>query len=152
MKSDVGKARKGKTPFDPVRLEKFITLFEALKASAPVHRRAQETTSQARTNLSFLRLIFLTLLRGRNLKLMKPSILCLMAASRMTGQRTRTMSWGHLELFLILRKWSNYQIQREELSHLLKNRHAVLWSYDQINTPARIRSKTTKLAQVFCCS
>ena len=64
MKSDVGKARKGGLPFDPARIEKFINLFEALKATAPVQRAARENTSQAKTNLSFFEAYFSNFIEG----------------------------------------------------------------------------------------
>ncbi|MEX2601177.1 MAG: Fic family protein [Balneolaceae bacterium] len=64
LKSDVAKARKGEEPYDPDRAELFLTLYEALKSTAPGSRSAKNLSQQERINLSFFEAYFSNFIEG----------------------------------------------------------------------------------------
>jgi hypothetical protein len=64
IKTDVAKARKGHEPYDPDRVELFLTLFNDLKATAPGSRFAVKLTTQERVNLAFFEAYFSNFIEG----------------------------------------------------------------------------------------
>lgn len=64
MQSDIGQARKKGAPYDPARLDVFLKLFEALKATAPGQRPAKKMSAQAQSNLAFFEAYFSNFIEG----------------------------------------------------------------------------------------
>lgn len=64
LQSDIGKARKIGVPYDPQRIDKFLNLFETLRASAPLQRSSTAISSEAKSNLSFFEAYFSNFIEG----------------------------------------------------------------------------------------
>jgi Fic family protein len=64
VKTDIGKARKSQKPFDPDRVELFISFFENLSAFAPKTRSARNMSRDERINLSFFEAYFSNFIEG----------------------------------------------------------------------------------------
>ena len=144
MKSDIGKARKGGMPFDPVRLEKFITLFEALKASAPVHRRARETTGAARTNLAFFEAYFSNFIEGTEFEI--DEAVDIVFNGRIPNDRPEDAHdvLGTFRIVSDTSEMAKLPTSAEELSHLLKSRHAVFMELRPDKHPGAYKIKNNQ--------
>lgn len=64
MQSGIGQARKKGAPYDPVRLDVFLKLFDALKSTAPSQRPAKKMSAQAQSNLAFCEAYFSNFIEG----------------------------------------------------------------------------------------
>lgn len=69
LKTNVGKARKGKEPYDPDRAALFLELFEDLKSVAPDSRSVSHLSQGERTNLSFFEAYFSNFIEGTEFEL-----------------------------------------------------------------------------------
>jgi hypothetical protein len=64
MESNVGRARKKGSPYDPDRLNLFVALFEELRALAPNTRPAERMSEPAKTHLAFFEAYFSNYIEG----------------------------------------------------------------------------------------
>lgn len=131
-------------PFDPVRLEKFITLFEALKASAPVHRRARETTGAARTNLAFFEAYFSNFIEGTEFEI--DEAVDIVFNGRIPNDRPEDAHdvLGTFRIVSDTSEMAKLPASAEELSYLLKSRHAVFMELRPDKHPGAYKIKNNQ--------
>ncbi len=125
LKSEIGKSRKGRLPYDPERLERFIQLFEALKSTAPIQRMERETTNSARNNLSFFEAYFSNFIEGTEFEI--DEAVDIIFNGRIPNDRPED-AHDVLGTFRIVSDYS--QMSRlpkthKEFLQLLKSRHAI---------------------------
>ncbi|MDD3020653.1 MAG: Fic family protein [Alphaproteobacteria bacterium] len=125
MQSAIGKARKGGLPYDPVRLERFIQLFEELKSTAPIQRRDREKTNSARNNLSFFEAYFSNFIEGTEFEI--DEAIDIIFNGRIPNDRPED-AHDILGTFRIVSDYSEMSIlpkTHDDFLQLLKARHAI---------------------------
>lgn len=144
MQSGIGRARKRGLPFDPLRLEKFIKLFEALKSSAPVHRRARETSSQAKTNLSFFEAYFSNFIEGTEFEI--DEAVDIVFNGRIPNDRPEDAHdvLGTFRIVSDASEMNKLPNSAEELGKLLKSRHATFMELRSDKHPGSFKIKNNQ--------
>lgn len=64
LQSPLGRARRQGLPYDPIRLDLFISLFDALRRMAPTSRIDAHMTDHGRSNLAFFEAYFSNYIEG----------------------------------------------------------------------------------------
>ena len=127
-----------------ILIKKFIKLFEALKASAPIHRRARETTSQANTNLSFFEAYFSNFIEGTEFEINEA--VDIVFNGRIPNDRPEDAHdvLGTFRIVSDTTEMSRLPGSAEELSQLLKSRHAVFMELRPDKHPGAYKIKNNQ--------
>jgi Fic family protein len=142
--SGVGKARKAGTPYDPVRIEKFLELFESLNATAPVLRSACETSASAQTNLSFFEAYFSNYIEGTTFEV--DEAVDIIFNGRIPKERPED-AHDVLGTFRIVSDYSEMTKLPQNLKglkRLIKARHAVIMELRPNKRPGTFKSKNNQ--------
>jgi Fic family protein len=144
MVSEVGKARKKGVPFDPERIDKFIKLFDALNALAPVHRHSLQNKQQSKANLSFFEAYFSNFIEGTEFEL--DEAIDIVFNGHIPNDRPED-AHDVLGTFKVV---SNYPEMAcvpnssEELSEFLRQRHAVFMEQRPEKSPGAFKVKNNQ--------
>lgn len=141
LKSDVGKARKIGAPYDPARIEKFLKLFEALQASAPVQRSSLAISSEARSNLSFFESYFSNFIEGTRFEI--DEAVDIVFKGHIPDDRPED-AHDVLGTFRVISDYSemaNLPKNPDELILLLKSRHSILMQFRQDKQPGFFKTR-----------
>jgi len=119
-------------------------LFETLKASAPIHRRARETTSQAKTNLSFFEAYFSNFIEGTEFEI--DEAVDIVFNGRIPNDRPEDAHdvLGTFRIVSDTTEMSKLPGSSEELSQLLKSRHAVFMELRPDKHPGAYKIKNNQ--------
>lgn len=141
LQSAVGKARKMGAPYDPVRLEAFIKLFEALHVTAPVHRSVLATSPQAKANLAFFEAYFSNFIEGTEFGV--DEAMNIVFAGQIPSDRPEDAHdvLGTFRIVADDSEMGRRPKKTEELKRLLKSRHAVLMQLRPDKLPGLFKEK-----------
>ena len=144
LQSDVGKSRKSGQPYDPERLDKFITLFEALKTAAPIHRTEKEQTQAAKNNLSFFEAYFSNFIEGTEFEI--DEAVDIIFNGRIPNERPED-AHDILGTYRLVSNYTEMSIlpeTTEEFVQILRRRHATFMELRPDKNPGLFKTKNNQ--------
>jgi len=144
LQSEIGKARKTGAPYDPTRIDKFMKLFEALHATAPVQRTSLATSPGAKANLSFFEAYFSNFIEGTEFGI--DEAVNIVFNGHIPGDRPED-AHDVLGTFRIVTDYSELAKlpkSPNELKRLLKSRHAILMQLRPDKHPGTFKIKNNQ--------
>lgn len=149
LKSEVGKARKTGVPYDPVRVERFLKLFETLQATAPVQRTSLATSPESKANLSFFEAYFSNFIEGTVFEV--DEAVDIVFKGYIPGDRSEDAHdvLGTFRIVSDYSEMSKLPKNPEELKRLLKSRHAVLMQLRPDKNPGSFKTKNNRAGSSF---
>jgi len=144
LQSDAGKARKAGTPYDPDRVEKFLNLFESLRATAPVHRSARETSPGAKTNLAFFEAYFSNFIEGTTFEIEEAVEIVFNGRIPMDRPEDAHDVLGTFRIVSDCSEMARLPDSFKELKELTRSRHAVLMELRPDKNPGSFKEKNNQ--------
>jgi Fic family protein len=144
LQSDVGKARKAGMPYDPERVEKFLKLFESLKATAPVQRSAREKSARAKSNLSFFEAYFSNFIEGTEFEVDEAVDIVFNGLIPVDRPEDAHDILGTFRIISDYVEMAKLPKSSKELKQLIKSRHAVLMELRPDKHPGVFKTKNNQ--------
>ena len=144
LQSEVGKARKTGLPFDPIRIDKFMSLFEALHATAPVQRMTLATSPEANANLSFFEAYFSNFIEGTEFGV--DEAVNIVFNGHIPSDRPEDAHdvLGTFRIVSDTSEMTKLPKTPKELKTLLKSRHSVLMQLRSDKNPGTFKTKNNQ--------
>jgi hypothetical protein len=142
--SDVGVARQRGEPYDPNRVDLFMGLFEELRATAPSTRPSGHINDAARTNLAFFESYFSNYIEGT--EFLVDEAMDIVFRGVIPRDRPAD-SHDILSTFRIVsdrNEMRRVPSNPNELTRLLKDRHAVLMGYRRDKKPGDFKVQSNR--------
>ncbi len=142
--SDVGVARQRGEPYDPIRVDLFMGLFEELRATAPSTRPSGHINDAARTNLAFFEAYFSNYIEGT--EFLVDEAMDIVFRGVIPRDRPAD-SHDILSTFRILsdrNEMRRVPSNPNELTRLLKDRHGVLMGYRRDKKPGDFKVQSNR--------
>ncbi len=144
LQSDVGKARKAGIPYAPERVEKFLKLFESLKATAPVQRSAREKSARAKSNLSFFEAYFSNFIEGTEFEVDEAVDIVFNGLIPVDRPEDAHDVLGTFRIVSDYGEMAKLPKSSKELKQLIKSRHAVLMEMRPDKRPGVFKTKNNQ--------
>jgi Fic family protein len=144
LQSEVGKARKTGVPYDPARVDKLITLFEALNATAPLQRTSLAVSAEAKTNLSFFEAYFSNFIEGTEFGVDEAADIVFNGHIPNDRPEDAHDVLGTFRIVSNHTEMAKLPKSADELKQLLKSRHLVLMQLRPDKNPGEFKTKSNR--------
>lgn len=141
LKSDIAKARKEDEPYDPDRIELFLTLFEDLKATAPGSRPAKNLSQQERINLSFFEAYYSNFIEGTEFEVEEAADIIFRNAIPTGRPEDAHDVLGTYRVVSNYREMNRVPKDYDEFIEILRYRHARILAARKDKNPGQFKTK-----------
>ncbi len=142
IKSDVGKARKSKKPYDPDRVDLFLKLFEDLSDFAPHTRSASNLSQDKRINLSFFEAYFSNFIEGTEFEVDEAADIVFNNAIPAERPEDAHDVMGTFRIVSNYSEMAKTPENFDEFIASLKNRHSTVMALRKDKKPGEFKTKT----------
>lgn len=149
LKTDAGKARKKGLPYDPDRVELFVTLFKELRNLAPVTRPAGPMKDSAHTSLSFFEAYFSNYIEGTEFRVEEAADIVFKGVIPEDRPEDAHDILGTYRIVSDKKEMARIPRDFESFISLLQERHAVFMELRPDKKPGEFKTRENRAGSTF---
>lgn len=144
LQSDTGKAHKLGAPYDPARIDKFLKLFDTLRASTPVQRSSTAISPEAKSNLAFFEAYFSNFIEGTRFEIDEAADIIFKGHIPNDRPEDAHDILGTFRVVSDYSEMAKLPSNSGELKLLLKSRHSILMQLRPDKKPGVFKAVTNQ--------